>query len=190
MKRIVFATGNARKIAEARMTLQSYDITILPQKVIIDEIQHHDSTEVTKAKARAAYMEIGAPVVVSDTSWSIPALGGFPGAYMKDIAMWLEARDWLALMNQYDDKRIFCHEHVAYCDGETLKHFQSDYEGYFVDTPRGRDHPDESFEKVVTLYGGETMAERLADEKIASAGKDLLHWRQFGDWYTTSGSYG
>lgn len=184
MENLVFATGNQRKIAEATETLRHYGVSIEARRVEIHEIQHHDSSEVTKAKAIAAYEAIGGPVVVSDTSWSIPALGGFPGAYMKDIAAWLQPEDWAALMLRHTDKRILCHEHVAYYDGRTIQHFQADYEGYFVDEPRGRDHAEESFEKMVVLYGDKTMAEQLAEGDIASAGEELAHWKQFGEWYT------
>lgn len=185
MKQVVFATGNSRKISEANSSLAPYGIEVISKKVEIDEIQHHDPIEVTKAKAVAAYSALQCPVVVSDTSWSIPALGGFPGAYMKDVASWLQPEDWMALMSRHEDVRIFCHEHVAYYDGTDLRHFQSDYEGYFIDTPRGRDHEEESFEKLVILYGNKTMAEQLADGEIASAGEDLQHWAQFGDWFSS-----
>jgi len=183
MKTISFATGNARKITEATATLKPFDITIEPVSVDIDEIQHWDSAEITKAKARAAYEYIHKPVVVSDTSWEIPALGGFPGGYMKDISAWLQSEDWLALMARHADKTIYCHEHVAYADGEAVKHFVATYKGRFIDEARGRIDDSESFERTVILYGDKTMAEQLADGEIASAGETLEHWRQFGEWY-------
>lgn len=182
MTAILFATGNSRKITEATATLAPFDLTIEPIKVEIDEIQHHDPAEITKAKARAAYAATGRPVVVSDTSWSIPALGGFPGGYMKDVGQWFVADNWLALMAGQADKRILCHEHVAYCHGENVQHFLQTYEGRFVDEARGREQGDESFERVVILYGDKTMAEQLADGEVASAGEELGHWRQFAKW--------
>lgn len=182
MKTILFATGNGRKISEARATLAPLSIDVEPIKISIDEIQHDDPAEITKAKAKAAYATIGRPVVVSDTSWSIPALGGFPGGYMKDVGQWFAAQNWLDLMAHQSDKRILCLEHVAYYDGEQLQHFSQTYEGSFVDEMRGREQDDESFERVVTLYGGETMAEQLERGEVASAGENLGHWQQFGVW--------
>lgn len=184
MKTILFATGNARKIAEARTTLAPYDITIEPIKLSIEEIQHNDPTEITNAKAHAAFDIVKKPVVVSDTSWDIPALGGFPGGYMKDIEAWFAADDWLSLINRHEDRTIYCLEHVTYFDGTTLKHFSHRYTGTFVDKPRGRVQDDESFEQVVSLYGDKTMAEQLAYGDIASAGETLEHWRQFAAWYS------
>lgn len=184
MKEILFATGNARKIAEATKVLGEFDIKVESVKLEMDEIQHHDPAEITKAKARAAYEVAHKPVVVSDTSWGIPALGGFPGGYMKDIAAWLDVQDWLALMARHSDKTIYCYEHVAYFDGEELRHFEHTYTGYFIDEPRGQSLPDESFEQVVTLMQGTTLAEQAAKGGLASAGEILGHWHQFGEWYS------
>lgn len=185
MKEILFATGNSRKIQEARMTLAEYDVAVEPVKIEINEIQHHDSVEITKAKARAAFEVLGKPVVVSDTTWSIPALNGFPGGYMKDISAWFDAEDWLSLMSRHTDKTILCHEHVAFFDGEHLQHFVSEYTGYFIDDPRGRVDAGESIEQVVVLYGSLTMAEYLEQGNIASAGEVLTHWHDFGRWYAS-----
>lgn len=187
MKTILFATGNSRKITEASATLLPLGISITPIKLAFDEIQHADPAEISKAKARAAYVAAGSqrPVVVSDTSWAIPALGGFPGGYMKDTSMWWSAQNWLDIMAHQTDKRIFCLEHVAYYDGEVLQHFVEQYEGAFINEARGRIDENESVERVISLYGNETMAEQLERGDIASAGETLGHWRQFGDWYST-----
>lgn len=186
MHSLLFATGNARKISEALETLTPFEITVQPIKLHFDEIQHTSPAEIAKAKARAAFTAAGStqPVVVSDTSWSIPALGGFPGGYMKDVEAWWTAQNWLDIMAHQTDRRIFCHEHVAYFDGDQIKHFEQTYEGQFVYEPAGREDGQESFEQVVTLYGGETMAEQLARGEHASASETLEHWRQFGVWYS------
>jgi len=184
MRELIFATGNSRKISEATAVLKQYDVKFEACKVDIDEIQHYDCAEITKAKARAAFAVVGQPVVVSDTSWDIPALGGFPGGYMKDIANWWQSQDWLNVMAAHEDKRIFCLEHVAYFDGKILQHFEAKYEGRFISEARGRGDQSESFEKVVILYGDMTMAEQLAAGEVASAGEDLTHWKLFAEWYS------
>ena len=183
MKSVLFATGNHRKITEAQATLAPFHVTVEPITLELDEIQHRDSAEIAKAKARAAYAAAGKPVVVSDTSWAIPALGGFPGGYMKDTSAWWHAKNWLDIMRDQTDKRIFCLEHVAYYDGNDLQHFVQQYEGTFIDEARGREHDEESIEQVIILYGDKTMAEQLADGDIASAGEELGHWQQFGEWF-------
>lgn len=182
MKRLIFATGNQRKIQEATTTLALFNISLEHQSVDINEIQHDDPTEIAKAKACAAYEVIQQPVVVSDTSWSIPALGGFPGGYMKDVADWWQPDDWLQIMARHDDKTIYCHEYVAYFDGEELRHFMHSYQGYFTSAPDGT--YGVSIEKVVCLYGNQTLSEMHDAIGIASAGETLHHWQQFGKWFS------
>ena len=58
-----------------------------------------------------------------------------------------------------------------------------EYEGRFVSEARGRVNDVEAFERVVIMYGNETMAEQLARGDHASAGETLGHWQQFGEWY-------
>ena len=180
---IAFATSNSRKIAESRKCLGQFGIGVVAVKVEVDEIQHHDPAEIAKAKARAAYEVTHEPVVVQDTSWKIPALGGFPGGYMKDVANWWKPEDWMRIMNGLD-RQIICLEHIAYCDGNQVKHFESQYEGSFVDLPRGED--GNSLDKVITLYAnGKTLAEMHDDGDIASASDGLDHWQLFAEWYQT-----
>lgn len=185
MKTIIFATGNQRKIKEANRTLEPFGIVVDSRAIEIDEIQHRDPAEITKAKVRAAYKVTHEPVVVSDTSWSIPALDGFPGGYMKDVAVWFDEKDWLAVMTRHADKRVFCHENIAYFDGQELAHFSTTYEGYFVDQPRGKIVENESFQRVIVLYGDDdkTMGE-MYNKGTSSEGAELGHWKQFGEWFT------
>lgn len=186
MTLILFATTNPRKITEANATLAPLGLAVESVALDIDEIQHHDPAEIAKAKARAAYEAIKKPVVVADTSWAIPALGGFPGGYMKDVSAWLQAEDWISIMANHEDRTIYCHEHVAYFDGEELQHFTTSYKGTIVNEPRGRIDDSESIERVTILYGDKTMAEQVAAGDIASAGEVLGHWQQFGEWYANN----
>lgn len=178
-----FATSNRRKITEASDTFGPRRIIFDVQALTIDEIQHSDPVEIVKAKAKAAYLEVNQPVLVSDTSWSIPALGGFPGGYMKDVASWWVTEDWLAIMGRHRDKRIICHEHLAFYDGKILEHFKHDYQGYFLNQKPKLVTEGNSFENLVVLYGHKTMAQQLSEGEVASAGEQLLHLQKFADWY-------
>ena len=181
MKQVILATGNQRKVREASETLAPFEITVIVKPVEAEEIQHHDPAEITKAKAKAAYAVLQEPVVVQDTSWAIPALGGFPGGYMKDVASWLTPEDWIAMTSRHEDKTIICLEHVAYYDGKELHHFQSSYTGTIIDESRGED--GDSIDKVVVLFDNQTMAEMHDRGKLATASIVLEHWKQFGEWY-------
>lgn len=179
---VLFATGNKYKIHEARVELNKYGIDVKTINIEIDEIQHSDPAEITKAKARAAYAVLREPVVVQDASWSIPALGGFPGGYMKDTAYWWQAQDWMNIMAPYEDRRIICHDHVAYFDGEAMHHFEANYEGAFVDAPRGNAAENNSLELCISLNGSETFAEQHDRGGVGSADDGAKHWQLFGEW--------
>lgn len=183
MTEILFATGNQRKINEANDTLENYGIIVESMSIEIDEIQHHNPIEITKAKARAAFALLNKPVIVSDTSWSIPALGGFPGGYMKDVGIWWSEQDWLNIMAGHEDKTIICQEHLAYCDGEELVHFSQDYEGVFLTQVQGPVvNEKESFERVASLDGERSLAEGQANRILNGEKKQLAHWQKFGEW--------
>ena len=187
MKTVTFTTGNPHKLEEAKSVLKDYDITIESLQFDIDEIQHYNPLEITKAKARAAYEKAGYPIVVNDSSWEIPALGGFPGGYMKDVANWFTAEDFLALMKDKNDRRIILHDVVAYFDGEQLKLFIYDQTGVFINQPRGE---GTSMNQVVSMEdsGGLTIAEEFA---LRHDGAEInpshfQHWQKFGEWFTDS----
>jgi non-canonical purine NTP pyrophosphatase (RdgB/HAM1 family) len=183
MTKILFATGNQRKIDEANDTLGHYDISVEPVVIEIDEIQHSDPAQITKAKAKAAYTVLKQPVVVSDTSWSIPALGGFPGGYMKDVNIWWGEQDWLNIMAPHKDKTIICREHVAYYDGKDLVHFSEDYTGRFLGKVQGiAENEKESFERVASLDGIHSLSEGRANRAKGLVKKTYGHWQQFGEW--------
>ena len=97
MKNILFVTGNNRKIKEAQSSCDLFEIKVVSQPLDIDEIQDHDPIKITKRKAEDAFSQIKAPLIVNDAFWSIPALNGFPGGYMKDITEWFEAQDFINL---------------------------------------------------------------------------------------------
>ena len=183
-KQITFVTGNPNKAAEAKIILADYGISVVQLALDIDEIQAHDPLKITKAKAWAAYAQAGVPIVVNDSSWEIPALGGFPGGYMKDVVQWFTAEDFLNLMRDKDDRQIILHDTVASCDGSNVKMFVFRQIGEFIDAPRGEGL---SMSQVVTMQnsGGLTIAEEFArrqkDAKLDP--QNFQHWQQFGEWF-------
>lgn len=183
MKPLLFMTSNERKIREATSVLGDFGIEFRAQPLHVDEIQHSSPAEVTKAKARAAYEAIQEPVVVQDTSWAIPALNGFPGAYMKDVTTWFGDADWLQLMSRHDDKSAEAHEHVVYYDGNLMEHFSTIHKGSFIDVSRGRG--TFSIDRVIVFDGAvETLAEAFDRGGAAQTDKGYEHWRLFAEWYS------
>ena len=178
MKSVIFVTGNQRKLGEAKRACDLYNIEIINQSYDIDEIQSSDPRQVTEHKVRAAYALAKQPVVVTDTCWSIPALNGFPGAYMKDIANWFSEQDFLNLMADKDDHRISFTENIAYYDGETLQFFSKEFWGTIV-PPRGTGNSIEN----VAEFEGKTLGEHRSEGGYSHAPEDYV-WADFATWYT------
>ena len=79
MHSVYFATTNKEKLLIAQTVCSQFDIEVFQANADIDEIQGEDPGPIVKDKARRAYELLLKPIVVSDDSWAIPALNGFPG---------------------------------------------------------------------------------------------------------------
>ena len=178
MKQILLVTGNERKIGEARLACEPFGIEVVNQAFDIDEIQSTDPRKVSEHKARAAYALTGEPVVVTDTFWTIPALGGFPGAYMKEVAEWLTEQDFLNLMADKSDKRISFSENITYFDGQEVTFFTKEFWGLIV-PPRGTGNHIEN----VAEFEGKTLGERRTEGGFSHKPEDYV-WHQFAIWFS------
>lgn len=183
MHDVLFVTGNANKFYEASTICATFDITLVQQEINLDEIQHHDAIEITKAKIDAAWSVTKKPTVVNDSSWNIPALGGFPGGYMKDVTAWLSTADFALLLSDKKDKRIFLHETVAYKDDTTTLFFTHNRLGHFVKKPAGQAPP--TFARLVEMEGeGMTISQVFDRGNWQTSARDRYkHWYDFAQWY-------
>lgn len=179
MKYITLATTNQRKIGEAKAGLDDFGIEVRPIKLDITEIQSADPVAIAKHKAKEAFRLTKKAVTVTDTSWSIPALGGFPGGYMKDVATWFRPEDFINLIKDYDDRRVSFTETIVYQDAEQTKIFSQEFVGQIAETPRG--DTAWSIEQIAE-FDGFTIAERRNQGRFSHDPKDYI-WYKFGEWF-------
>lgn len=175
--KIYFITGNARKVGEAKLACEPAGIEIVQQQLEIDEIQSTIPNAISIDKAEKAYNLVKKPLVVTDTFWRIPALNGFPGAYMKDVASWFSSDDFLALMKNKENSQIFFSENITYKDAETIKQFSQEYEGIIVTEPRGTGNSIEN----VAQFEGYTLGERREQGRYSHKPEDYV-WDDFVKW--------
>ncbi len=178
MKTIFFATGNDRKLREAIAGCEGFEIKIEQIKIHIDEIQSHDPLEISRHKVNSAFEIVKKPVIISDTSWNIPALNGFPGGYMKDVAQWFTSEDFLNLIKDKEDKRVCFIETLVYKDSKQTKIFSKEFWGKFSTKPRGTGNSIEQ----VAEFDGFTIAERHDQNKFSHDPKDYI-WIEFAKWF-------
>lgn len=191
MKTISFATTNQEKVQIAQTICEQSNsgITVQPIVLEIDEIQGEDPEAIVRDKAKRAFEQYGKPIIVSDDSWDIRALNGFPGAYMKSINHWFTPHDFIRLMHGVDDRRITLHQYLAYTDGKITKVFNNDLTGQIINEIRGRS--EKSPNGTVTVLdcdNGKTIAEIF--EKSSQAGLMARYsnrqdvWHKFVEWYS------
>lgn len=178
MKTIIFVTSNERKIGEARLACDQYDIKVEQVKLSIDEIQSSDPKIISQHKAQTAYSLLKKPLVVTDTYWNIPALGGFPGGYMKDVANWFKPQDFLNLVKDKPDKKIAFTESITYIDSKRTQSFSKEFWGKITDKPRGIGNSIEQ----ITEFDGVTLGERREQGGFSHKPEDYI-WINFAKWF-------
>ena len=126
MKNLTLVTGNPNKAREVAMIL-GYDIAT--RAIDLPEIQSFNLEEIVREKAAAAYAIVGSPVLVEDVSFSLAALNGFPGPFIKfwDKQGCHELDD--AVARAFDNDRVTVQSGVAYADGAQMLYVESRIEG-------------------------------------------------------------
>lgn len=179
---LLCATGNPEKFALGQRAFLQHGIMLEQIVLEIDEIQGEDADVILRDKAKRAFEAIGKPVLVSDDSWNVPALNGFPGAYMKSMNHWFAPDDFLRLMAGKDDRTIYLEQRLAYIDETEVVTFSKQLKGVFVEAPRGNSGPP--IMRVVELDGDEMTISELFDKGIAEQkGMERDAWTEAAQWY-------
>lgn len=162
-------------------------ISVEQATVEIDEIQSENAKVILEDKVRRAYAKLSKPVVVSDDSWNIPALNGFPGPYMKSINHWFTPQDFLRLMDGVTERTIILHQYLAYYDGKTMQTFTNDIRGHIIHEARGKNDRSPSMAVIVLDNdNGKTIAEVFEQGRDAIVERYIARrdaWHDFADWY-------
>lgn len=184
--KLLCATGNDAKFAMAHRTCEQYGISL--EQVVTDsaEIQSEDPVTIVERKAQDAFALLKQPVLVSDDSWAIAGLKGFPGAYMKSVNYWFTPEDFIRLTKELVDRQVVLHQYLAYCDGKETVVFNQDATGQLLTEPRGKAEPSSAKVVAMDYDNGLSIAEIYdqgredSDERIAG---DHNVWQQFAVWY-------
>ncbi len=182
MSELIFATGNDQKFLTARLSCEKYNIDLAQESSLdIPEIQSDNGQEIARHKASEAFRLLGKPVIITDDTWNIPALRGFPGAYNKWMNHWLSTDDWLRLTRELTDRRIFLTQILVYQDELEQVLFEQPVEGVLLAEPQGVSA--RGSEPLISFDGGEhSIADLLTTGKSAIAGRKNA-WDAFGTWF-------
>lgn len=176
---LYFVTSNKNKIYRAKQNFGPMGIDFETKPFEVPEIQSNNMDEIAIKKAVDAYTILQKPLFVSDDSWFIPALNGFPGAYMKDVNNWFTVDDFLRLMEPHKDRTVIMRETLCFTDGTETKVFSQDNKGVLLKKPRGEGKPSlilASFSKTGKSLG-ESIAEGLQPID------NITIWKDLGNFY-------
>lgn len=132
----------------------------------LPEIQSLDFREVVEAKAREAYKQVNAPLIVDDAGFSLEGLNGFPGP----LAKWLwTAVSWEGVCRIADslpNRNAWVTVAIGYFDGTEFAYFVGEAKGTMADHARGENGFGHD---VIFVHEGDTRtrAELTVEEQDA-----------------------
>jgi non-canonical purine NTP pyrophosphatase (RdgB/HAM1 family) len=183
MKSITFVTGNNLKWATAQRGLAQFPIQLERAKLDTPEIQADHSEAVARFSAEHAFAQLNRPLFVTDVNYDIPALGGFPGPFMKQMNGMLTAHQLLDLMQNVTDRRILITEYLAYAaPGEPVRVFSSQIVGHITTEVKGPESAN-PINRILVMDGmPHTLAESPEAESLTYWDKALTHYTALGEW--------
>ncbi|XP_040103785.1 inosine triphosphate pyrophosphatase isoform X3 [Oryx dammah] len=117
-KKIVFVTGNAKKLEEVVQILgDKFPCTLVAQKIDLPEYQG-EPDEISIRKCQEAARQVQGPVLVEDTCLCFNALGGLPGPYIKWFLEKLKPEGLHQLLEGFQDKSAYALCTFAFSTGD------------------------------------------------------------------------
>lgn len=182
MSKIYFATTNEIKFKSAKEPCKKHGLELEQVYIEVDEIQSENPTKIIEDKITKIFAHLNHPVLVSDDSWSIPALNGFPGPYMKSINHWFTGQDWVNLMKSHNDKKIYLNNLLAFTDdGVNITIFEGTSERIFLDKPSAK--PGIPVLQATTLPGHTKPLNEMWAEDATPVIRNNQVWDDFAKWY-------
>lgn len=181
-RKLIFSTSNSQKFAKGLQICAEYDIVLVQSQLEVDEIQSENAEIVARKKAGAAFALLGQPVLISDDSWEIHGLSGFPGTYAKSINTWLTADDLIRLTRDLTDRGATFRQMLVYQDGSQQKLFVKETTGVVLKEARGT--AGVPTQKIISLEpdGKKSISEMIHGTHYTGA-EALQVWHDFAQWY-------
>ncbi len=149
----------------------------------IPEIQALKVQDLIEQKTRAAYQQVGRPVLVEDTSLAFHAWNGLPGALIRWFLDTVGNEGICRMLDGFADRGATAETCLGYYDGRDFVTFSGTIEGTIARRPRGENGYgwDPLF---IPLGKKKTFAEMTDEEKagLVSMRKEaVLRFRVFLD---------
>ncbi len=178
--RFTFVTSNDLKVMAAHEVCDKHDILFDRQVIDFVEIQSDNGETIARDKAAQAYTQLNTPLVVTDDSWLIPGLGGFPGPYMKQVNDWFTPDDWIRLTRDLTDRRMILRQIIVYQDSDGQRVFTSDVESVLLTSSRSQSgHKHFS---IISFDGGVHSAAEVVESGRSALQNEPNSWHELCAW--------
>ncbi len=177
---ITLVTGNDGKWNLAVAQLAPFGIELQRATFELPEIQSFDSAEIAAESVKLACAKVGGPVMVTDVTYDLKALKGFPGPFARYTNSYLTPGDFLRMMEGKTDRSFEIVEVLAYCEpGSEPVVFRSSMYGTIAEEAHG----ERLMDSITILDGMEKpLAAHPVEEVRAYWESHLTHFTQLGEW--------
>lgn len=177
---ITLVTGNDGKWNLAVAQLAPFGVELVRATFELPEIQSFDSAEIAAESVKLASAKVGGPVMVTDVTYDLKALGGFPGPFARYTNSYLTPADFLRMMDGKADRRFEITEVLAYCEpGMEPVVFRSSMFGTIADVA----HSERLMDSITILDGMERPLAAYPMEEVRTYWEThLTHFTQLGEW--------
>lgn len=134
IEKILFLTGNARKLAEAQ-AIMGDAVQIDNQKLDLPEIQSVETEKVVIDKLSVAYRQVNKPLFCEDTGLHIKNMNDLPGALVK----WYQERLGNKGICKFSaGSKAYAETCIGYHDGTATHFFKGRVQGIIAQKPQGK----------------------------------------------------
>lgn len=181
MKRIVMASSNKGKIAEAKEIMEDYEIISLKDAGIKIDVEEDKNTFEDNAKKKAeeiAKTLENSIVIADDSGIEVAFLDGFPGVYTKRWHAGSDRERNEAILERMkgvpkENRNVKFSTAIGISDGYKTISVVASLDGLVSENCRGEN--GFGFDEIFELADGRTLAELSSDEKnMISARKKAL----------------
>lgn len=180
--KITMVTSNTNKAREVEVYFHGA-LEVVHVNIDIPEIRSDDVVLIAGSKAGFAFEQLHTPLIVDDTSFSIDALGGFPGPYAAYVLNTLGNAGILKLMEDKTNRTARFTTAIAYASDRGVRVFTGALPGQITHFPKGCE--GFGYDPIFDI-GGRTLAELPLEEKsrISHRAKALA---SFHTWFMEEG---
>ena len=178
---LTFLSSNKHKLHLAENNLSPLGVTFKQDVFPFIEIQSDNPTEITIDKAQQAFKILQKPFFVTDDSWYITALNGFPGAYMKHINGKLKENDFLRLMQPYANREIILHRVLCYIDQDGPRIFEDRLVGEVL--KEATNYGEIPLLNIISFLPSNKSVAQAWDEGTQQLPHETM-WIDFAQWYS------